>query len=484
MDKIKNKNLLRAAGFVGGEWISRADGGQTFAVDNPENGGKIAEIPAFGADETRRAVAAAAAAFPEWRAKTAKERAAVLHKWRALILQNAEDLARIMTLEQGKPLAESRGETAYGASFLEWFAEEAKRGGGDIVPAPRKNTQVRVTREAAGVAALITPWNFPIAMITRKAAPALAAGCAVVIKPASQTPLCAIAIAALAEEAGVPPGVLNVVCGDAKTIGAELCKNEDVRVLSFTGSTEVGRILAAQCAPGIKKLALELGGNAPFIVFDDADLPRAADQLMVCKFRNAGQTCVCANRIYIQRGVYDEFTALLLARVQKLKVGGGLADGTDIGPLIDNAAAEKAARHAADCREKGAEVLAGGGLHELGGRFFAPTVLGGATDECLPTCEETFAPVAPLYIFDDEEEAVRRANDSIYGLSAYFCSRDIGRIMRVSESLEAGIVGVNEGIISSEVAPFGGVKQSGIGREGGEYGMEEYTEIKYTLLGY
>ncbi|MGI9307515.1 MAG: NAD-dependent succinate-semialdehyde dehydrogenase, partial [Gammaproteobacteria bacterium] len=430
------------------------------------------------------AVDAAADAFPKWRAQTGKERAAFLLRWRDLMLQNAGDLARIMTLEQGKPLAESRGEVAYGASFLEWFAEEAKRGGGDIVPAPRANTQVRITREAAGVAALITPWNFPIAMITRKAAPAFAAGCPVVIKPASQTPLSAAAIVALAAEAGAPPGVINLVCGDAKTIGGELCANEKVRVLSFTGSTEVGRLLAAQCAPTIKKLALELGGNAPFIVFDDADLPRAADALMICKFRNAGQTCVCANRIYVQRGVYEEFAALFAERIKKLKVGGGLEDGVTIGPLIDEAAAEKAARHVEDCKAKGASVMLGGGRHELGGRFFAPTLIDGAGDDTLPSCEETFAPVAPLFVFDDEEEAVRRANNSIYGLAAYFCARDMGRVMRVSESLEAGLVGVNEGLISTEVAPFGGVKQSGTGREGGEYGMEEYTEIKYTMLGY
>ena len=482
MDNIKNKSLLRAAGFIGGEWQG-ADNGETFAVDNPATGETIAQVPNMGAAETKRAIAAAESAFAEWRAAAAKDRAAFLLEWRKLILENAEDLAKLMTMEQGKPLAESRGEVQYGASFAQWFAEECKRNGGEIVPAQRAHTQIRVTREAAGVAALITPWNFPIAMIMRKAAPALAAGCTVVAKPASQTPLCAIALAALAEKAGLPNGAFNLISGSASAIGGELCANPAVRVLSFTGSTEVGRILAAACAKDIKKLALELGGNAPFIVFDDADLERAASQLMLCKFRNAGQTCVCANRIYVQRGVREAFADIMKEKVLALKVGNGLAEGTTIGPLIDSAAVQKAEMHARDCEAKGASVIVRGET-DASGRFFSPALLDGVADGALPCAEETFAPVAPMFVFDSEDEAIHRANDSIYGLSAYFCTRDLGRAMRVSAALEAGIVGVNEGIISSEVAPFGGVKQSGIGREGGAHGMDEYTEIKYTLFGY
>ena len=482
MNKIKNKSLIRNAGFIGGEW-SDADGKKTFAVDNPATGEVIAQVADMGVSETQRAITAAEEAFPKWRAQTAKARAAIIREWHQLMLQNAEDLARLMTLEQGKPLAESRGEVAYGASFLEWFAEEGKRGGGDIIPAVRPGTQVRVTREAAGVAALITPWNFPIAMITRKAAPALAAGCTIVAKPAGQTPLCAIALAALAEQAGVPPGVFNLITGAKATkIGETLCAADAVRVLSFTGSTEVGRLLAAACAPTIKKLALELGGNAPFIVFDDADLLRAAEQAMICKFRNAGQTCVCANRIYVQRGVYREFMTIFQEKIAALKVGDGLEDGVSIGPLIDDSAVEKALRHVKNCADEGGKVLLGG--ESPGGRFFTPTLIDGVGDGVLPCSEETFAPVAPVFAFDSEEEVVSRANNSIHGLAAYFCTKDLGRAMRVSESLEAGIIGVNEGIISSEIAPFGGVKQSGIGREGGEYGLDEYTEIKYTLMGY
>ena len=484
MNNVKNQSLLRAAGYINGEWTT-ADAGKTFAVRCPANNQIIAEVADLGVAETRRAIVAAAAAFVPWRDKTAKERAAVLLAWEQLVLDNAEDLARLMTLEQGKPLTESRGEVQYGASFLRWFAEEGKRGGGDIMPSVRNNTQIRITREAAGVAALITPWNFPIAMITRKAAPALASGCTAIIKPAKQTPLCAIALVALAAQAGVPPGVLNLIVGtDAAAIGGELCAAEEVRVLSFTGSTEVGRLLAAACAPTVKKLALELGGNAPFIVFDDADLPRAAAQAMICKFRNAGQTCVCANRIYVQRGVHKQFVGLLLEKIAALKIGDGLEDKVDIGPLIDDAATTKALRHVTDCTAKGGAVLIGGGQHSLGGNFFAPTLIDNVGDNCLPCAEETFAPIAPIFVFDSEEEVIRRANDSIYGLAAYFCTRDLARAMRVSARLEAGIVGVNEGIISNEVAPFGGVKQSGAGREGGIYGMDEYTEIKYTLLGY
>ncbi len=483
MKKIKNQSLLRGAGYVRGEWCG-ADGGAFFGVDNPATGEVIANVPQMGAAETRRAIDAAAAAFAKWRVIPAKERAAFVMEWYRMILENADDLARLMTLEQGKPLAESRGEVLYGASFAQWFAEECKRGGGEIVPAPRTQTQIRITREAAGVAALITPWNFPIAMIMRKAAPALAAGCTVVAKPASQTPLCAIALAALAEKAGFPAGVFNLITGDARAVGGELCANPAVRVLSFTGSTEVGRLLAAACAPDVKKLALELGGNAPFIVFDDADLSRAAAQLMASKFRNAGQTCVCANRVYVQRGVYDEFAEIMKEKVLALKVGDGLEAGVDIGPLIDDSAVQKAENHLRGCESGGANVIVRGGRTDAGARFFAPALLGNVPDGAPPCREETFAPLAPLFIFDDETEVVRRANDTIYGLSAYLCTRDLGRAMRVSESLESGIVGVNEGIISTEVAPFGGVKQSGIGREGGAHGMDEYTETKYTLFGY
>ncbi|MGU9951742.1 MAG: NAD-dependent succinate-semialdehyde dehydrogenase, partial [Gammaproteobacteria bacterium WSBS_2016_MAG_OTU1] len=414
MKNIQNTELLRAAGLIGGEWTN-ADNGDSFAVDNPATGETIAHMPSMGVAETKRAIDAASAAWHPWRAKSGKERADYLLRWYALILQNSEDLARLMTLEQGKPLAESRGEVAYGASFVQWFAEEAKRNGGDIVPSVRPNTQVRVTRESAGVAALITPWNFPIAMITRKAAPALAAGCTAIIKPAKQTPLSAVALLALAQEAGIPAGVLNLVCGNAGAIGGELCTNSAVRVLSFTGSTEVGRLLAAQCAPTVKKLALELGGNAPFIVFADADLPRAVQQAMICKFRNAGQTCVCANRIYVQEEVREEFTALLKAEIESLKVGDGLQEGITIGPLIDEAAAAKAEEHVKDCVNKGAKVIVGGGRHELGGRFFAPTLLENVGDDSLPCSEETFGPVAPIFSFKTEEEVVRRANDSIYG---------------------------------------------------------------------
>lgn len=483
MQNITNRSLLPAAALINGAWVTAADG-KTVAVDNPATGGIIAQVPALAAAAARQAIDAANAAWPAWKATTAKTRSAILTEWYRLIMENTDDLARLMTLEQGKPLAEARGEVQYGASFVQWFAEEAKRCGGDIVPAVRSGTQVRVTREAAGVAAMITPWNFPIAMITRKVAPALAAGCTAIVKPALQTPLSALALAALAEQAGVPAGVLNVLTGEARVIGNELCASPLVRVLSFTGSTEVGRLLAKQCAPTIKKMALELGGNAPFIVFDDADVPRAVEQAMICKFRNAGQTCVCANRIYVQAGVHDEFTALLQQKIEALTVGDGLAEDVTLGPLIDAAAVDKAAQHVKDCTDKGAKILTGGGRHELGGRFFTPTLLTGVTDDALPCCEETFAPVAPVFVFDSEEEAVRRANASIYGLAAYFCTQDLGRAMRVSEALEAGIIGVNEGIISSEVAPFGGVKQSGLGREGGVYGMDEYTEIKYTLLGY
>lgn len=480
---INNADLLRGAGLINGEWQA-ADGGGAFAVTNPANGDTIAEVPDMGAAETKRAINAAAQALPNWRAKTGKERAAVLAQWHKLMLDNAEDLARIMTAEQGKPLAEARGETMYGASFVQWFAEEAKRHGGEIVPAVKGGAQIRITREAAGVAAMITPWNFPIAMITRKAAPALAAGCAAVVKPARLTPLSAIAVCELAVQAGVPPGVMNLVTGDAGAIGGEMCANPAVRVLSFTGSTETGKHLAALCAPTVKKLALELGGNAPFIVFDDADLKLAAKQALLCKFRNSGQTCVCANRFYAQENIHDEFVKLFAREIQTLKPGDGFSEHANQGPLINAAAVEKVARHIKEAAGKGATIVTGGKAHELGGNFFQPTLLTGMNDEMPPTFEETFGPLAPVYSFASEAEVVRRVNDTPYGLAAYFCTNDLGRMMRVSEALEAGIVGVNEGIISSEVAPFGGVKESGIGREGASMGMEEYTEIKYTLIGY
>lgn len=473
--------ILNFAALIDGKW-QQGEKGTAIAVTNPSDGAVLGEVPKMGEKEASAAVAAAAAALPAWRRKTGKVRGAILHSWHEHMLANSEELAHIMTAEQGKPLAEARGEVAYGAAFLQWFAEEAKRGGGEIIPPFKDNVQVRVTREPAGVAAMITPWNFPIAMITRKLGPALACGCTAVVKPANLTPLSALAVAELGRQAGVPDGVVNILTGDSAAIGDAWCADDRVRVLSFTGSTEVGARLAAQCAPTVKKLALELGGNAPFIVFEDADLPLAARQALLSKFRNAGQTCVCANRFYVQDSVHDEFVALFREEIAALKVGDGFADGVTIGPLINAAAVEKAAAHVADAVKKGAAVAIGG--EAAGGNFFQPTLLTGMADDMLPSCEETFAPIAPVYRFGSEAEAVARANATPHGLAAYFCSRDLGRVMRVSEALEAGIVGVNEGIISSEVAPFGGVKQSGLGREGAHQGMEEYSEIKYTLLGY
>ncbi len=481
MEKIKNRELLKNSGFINGVWQD-ADSKQRMTVANPATGDILADVPKMATAETRRAIEAAAAAFSLWRSQSGKQRSAVLQAWYRLLLEEQEDLARIMTLEQGKPLAEARGETLYGASFLEWFAEEAKRGGGEIVPAFKANTQVRVTKEAAGVAAMVTPWNFPIAMITRKAGPALAAGCTAVIKPAGATPLSAIAVVALAEKAGVPAGVINLVMGDSAAIGLELCSHPAVKVFSFTGSTEIGKQLAAQCATTVKKTALELGGNAPFIVFDDADLALAAKQALASKFRNAGQTCVCANRFYVQSGVHDEFVELFKKEIETLKVGNGLEEGVTQGPLINAAAVEKVKQHVADALQKGGKLIVGGS--SLAGNYFEPTLITEMNDDTLPLCEETFGPLAPVYRFQTEEEVINMANNTPYGLAAYFCSRDLGRVMRVSEALEAGLVGVNEGIISSEVAPFGGIKESGIGREGGYYGMDEYTEIKYTLMGY
>ncbi len=480
--QLDDPSLLRACCLIDGAWIA-ADDGASFAVCDPASVEQIATVPDMGAAETRRAIAAAQRAWGPWRARTGKERAGVLRKWFELVLANAEDLARMMTAEQGKPLAEARGEVVYGASFIEWFAEEAKRVYGDLLPSPQADKRLLVMRQSIGVCAAITPWNFPAAMITRKVAPALAAGCTVVVKPAEQTPLTALALAELAQRAGFPPGVFNVITGDPLRIGAELTASPVVRKLSFTGSTEVGRLLMAQCAPTVKKLSLELGGNAPFIVFDDADLDAAVEGAMLSKYRNAGQTCVCANRLLVQRGIYDAFAERLAARAADLKVGGGMEDGVVQGPLIDAAALAKVEAHVADALAKGARVLTGGRRHALGGTFYEPTVIVGVTTEMKCAREETFGPVAPLFRFDTEEQALAMANDTEFGLAAYCFSRDVARIFRVGEALEYGIVGVNTGIISNEVGPFGGVKQSGIGREGSRYGIDEYLEMKYLCLG-
>ncbi len=477
---LKDPKLFREQCYIDGEWVG---GEKTIAVHNPATGAVLGSVPRLGTAETRRAIEAAERAWPAWRAKTAKERSAILRKWFDLMMAAQEDLAQILTAEQGKPLAEARGEIAYGASFIEWFAEEAKRVYGDTIPAPWADKRILVIKQPIGVAALITPWNFPNAMITRKAGPALASGCPVVIKPASQTPYSALAMAELGERAGIPKGVLNIITGDSKAIGAELCANPKVRKLSFTGSTETGRILMRQSADTIKKLSLELGGNAPFIVFDDADLDAAVEGALASKYRNAGQTCVCANRLYVQEGVYDAFAAKLTEKVKGFKVGPGTEPGVVIGPLIDEQGLKKVETHVADALNHGAKVMLGGKRHERGGLFFQPTVLTHVTPQMLVSHEETFGPVAPLIRFKTEQEVIDLANDSEFGLSGYFYSRDVGRIFRVAEQMETGIVGANVGIISTEVAPFGGVKQSGLGREGSKYGMDEYLEVKYILLG-
>jgi succinate-semialdehyde dehydrogenase/glutarate-semialdehyde dehydrogenase len=479
---LKDPSLLRQLAYVDGQWIP-ADSGQTVDILNPANGSRVGSVPVLGAAETRRAIDAAARAMPAWAARTARERASVLRRWFELMLAHADDLAVIMTSEQGKPLAEARGEVAYAASFIEWFAEEGKRVYGDIVPSFRADARVLVLRQPVGVAAAITPWNFPAAMITRKAGPALAAGCSFVCKPAPQTPFSALAMAELAARAGVPPGVFNVVPGDAEAIGGELCSNARVRKLSFTGSTPVGKRLMAQCAGTVKKVSLELGGNAPFIVFDDADLDAAVQGAMASKYRNTGQTCVCANRLYVQDGVYDEFARKLVAAVALLRVGDGLAGPTDQGPLIDARALAKVEAHIADAVAQGARIACGGKRHALGGTFFEPTILTGATASMRVAREETFGPVAPLFRFHDEAEAIRLANDTEAGLAAYFYTRDLARSWRVQEALEYGIVGVNTGLISTEVAPFGGVKESGLGREGSRHGIDEYSELKYVCVG-
>src|SRR5687767_13658044 len=477
---LKEAKLFREQCYIDGEWVS---GKKSFPVTNPATGATLGSVPDLGTAETHRAIDAAERAWPAWRAKTAKERATILRKWFDLMMAHQEDLAQILTAEQGKPLAEARGEIAYGASFIEWFAEEAKRVYGDTIPSPWADKRILVIKQPIGVAALITPWNFPNAMITRKAGPALASGCPVVIKPAGQTPYSALPMAELAERAGIPKGVLNVLSGDSKAIGGELGASPKVRKLSFTGSTETGRVLMKQSADTVKKLSLELGGNAPFIVFDDADLEAAVEGALASKYRNAGQTCVCANRLYVQDGVYDAFAAKLTEKVKGFKVGAGTEPGVVIGPLIDEQGVKKVEQHVADALDKGAKAVLGGKRHALGGLFFQPTVLTGVTPNMLVSHEETFGPVAPLIRFKTEAEAIRLANDTEFGLSGYFYSRDIGRIFRVAEQMETGIVGANVGIISTEIAPFGGVKQSGLGREGSKYGLEEYMEIKYILVG-
>jgi succinate-semialdehyde dehydrogenase/glutarate-semialdehyde dehydrogenase len=476
--------LLRRQAYVGGRW-SDADSGATFPVVNPASGETLADVPRMGAAETRRAIESAAAAQPGWSAMLAKDRARLLRALADLMLERQDDLARLMTLEQGKPLAESYAEIAYAASFLEWFGEEAKRVYGDTIPTPIPGRRVLVLKQPVGVAAGITPWNFPSAMITRKAAPALAVGCTMVMKPAEQTPLSALAIADLAEQAGFPPGVLSVVTGDAEDapeIGREMTSNLLVRKLGFTGSTEVGKLLMAQCAAQVKKVSLELGGNAPFLVFDDAELDVVMDAFMACKFRNSGQTCISANRVLVQRGVFDEVASRLADLAGGLKVAPGFEEGAQIGPLIDAAGFEKVEQHVADAVDRGGEVVVGGSAHPLGGTFFEPTILTGVTAQARMSCEETFGPVVGLIPFDREEEAVAIANDTPYGLAAYFFTRDLARAWRVGEALEAGVVAVNTGFVSSEVAPFGGVKESGIGREGSKYGVDDWLELKYLTM--
>lgn len=480
--KLKDSSLLRTKCFINGEWVD-ADSGKTIEVLNPATGKSLATVPDAGEAETRRAIDAAAAALPAWAAKTAKERAIILRRWNDLMLQHQEDLAVIMTAEQGKPLAESRGEIAYAASFLEWFAEEGKRLYGDIIPGHQPDKRILVIRQPVGVVAAITPWNFPAAMITRKAGPALAAGCTFVCKPAIQTPYSALAMAELAARAGVPAGVLNIVTGDAKAIGGEMTSNAIVRKVTFTGSTGIGKLLMQQCAGTMKKLSLELGGNAPFIVFDDSDLDAAVQGAIASKYRNTGQTCVCANRLLVQAGVYDAFTRKLTDAVAKLKVGDGLQGETDQGPLIDNKALAKVEEHLADAVSKGAKIAFGGKRHKAGGTFFEPTIVTEATPAMMLAREETFGPVAPLFRFKDEAEAIRMANDTEFGLAAYFYTKDLARTFRVGEALEYGIVGINTGIISTEVAPFGGIKESGVGREGSKYGILDYTELKYLCIG-
>ncbi|MFW7339977.1 NAD-dependent succinate-semialdehyde dehydrogenase [Pollutimonas sp. H1-120] len=482
---LNDPSLYKTSSYINGTWMDARDGA-TFAVDNPATGRIIAQVANLGADEAQDAIAAADRAYKEWRARTGKDRANILRKWFDLIIANTEDLAQLMTLEQGKPIAESRGEIAYGGSFVEWFAEQAKRVSGDIMASPNRANRMLVMREPIGVCAAITPWNFPNAMITRKVAPALAAGCTVVLKPAEQTPLSALALAELAQRAGIPAGVLNIITADSDrsiAIGKVLCASPIVKKVTFTGSTAVGRILMQQSAPTIKKLSLELGGHAPFIVFDDADLDAAVDGAMTAKYRNAGQTCVCTNRIYVHEAVYDSFIEKFAAKVGALTVGDGFTDKVAQGPLIDDAAIVKVKEHVKDAIDKGAKVTVGGQAHALGGRFFQPTVLSNISEDMLCMKEETFGPLAPVVKFSDEDHVIALANNTEYGLASYFYSRDVTRIFRVAEALEYGMVGVNTGLISNEVAPFGGVKQSGLGREGSVYGMDDFMELKYVCLG-
>ncbi|OWY37967.1 succinate-semialdehyde dehydrogenase I [Xenophilus sp. AP218F] len=482
MLNLKDPSLLRRQCYLDGQWQD-ADNGETIAVNNPATGEIIATVPKMGRAEAERAVAAAERAFGDWKRKSAKERAAILRKWFELIMANQDDLAIILTVEQGKSLAEARGEIAYGANYIEWYAEEAKRIYGDLIPPPAGDRRILVSKEPIGVTAAITPWNFPSAMITRKAAPALAAGCPMVVRPASQTPLSALALAVLAERAGIPAGVFSVITGGSGEIGAVLTGSDAVKKFSFTGSTEVGRKLIAQCAGTVKKVSMELGGNAPFIVFDDADLDAAVEGALISKYRNSGQTCVCANRLYVQDGVYEVFAEKFAAAVAKLKVGNGLEPGVTQGPLIDQNAVAKVEEHIADALDKGGRLIAGGKRHPLGHSFFEPTVIADVSSEMKVAREETFGPLAPLFRFHGEEEVVRLANATEFGLASYFYARDVGRIFRVAEGLEYGMVAVNSGVLSNEAAPFGGVKQSGLGREGSKYGIEDYLEIKYVLLG-
>ncbi|GFO56180.1 glutarate-semialdehyde dehydrogenase DavD [Geomonas sp. Red276] len=482
MPALKDSTLFQQLCYIDGKWVG-ADSGETLDVSNPATGEKIGTIPKMGAAETRRAIEAANRAYPAWRAKTAHERSLILRKWSDLMLENQEDLAVLMTAEQGKPLAESKGEIVYAASFIEWFAEEGRRIYGDVIPPHQSDKRIVVTKEPIGVCAAITPWNFPSAMITRKAGPALAAGCTMVVKPATATPYSALALAELARRAGVPDGVFSVVTGSSGPIGGELTGNPLVRKLTFTGSTEIGKKLMAQCAGTVKKVSLELGGNAPFIVFDDADIDAAVDGALISKYRNTGQTCVCTNRFLVQDGVYDKFAEKLAAAVNKMVVGDGLKGETQQGPLIDGAAVDKVEEHINDALAKGARVITGGKRHPLGGTFFQPTVLADVTPAMLVAREETFGPVAPLFRFKTEQEAIRMANDTEFGLAAYFYSQDISRVWRVAEGIEYGIVGINTGLISTTVAPFGGVKESGTGREGSKYGIEDYLEVKYLCIG-
>ncbi|RJG13585.1 NAD-dependent succinate-semialdehyde dehydrogenase [Pseudomonas cavernicola] len=475
-------HLFRQQAYLNGQWRDALNG-ESRAIHNPATGEVLGRVPHMGATETQDVISAATAAWPAWRARTAKERSAILKRWHALMLEHADALAQILTLEQGKPLAEAKGEILYAASFIEWFAEEAKRIYGDTIPSHKGDARIVVSKEPIGVVAAITPWNFPTAMITRKAGPALAAGCPCIVKPAPETPFSALAMAALAEEAGIPPGIFNVITGDAVAIGAELTSSADVRKLSFTGSTAIGKLLMAQCADTLKKVSLELGGNAPFIVFDDADLERAVEGALIAKFRNAGQTCVCVNRFLVQDGIHDAFVARLTERVLEFKVGNGLDTGVTQGPLINERAVAKVDDHVQDALEHGAQLLCGGERHALGHGFYQPTVLADVTTEMKVAREETFGPLAAVFRFSSEAEAVQLANDTEYGLAAYCYTRDLGRAWRMSEALEYGMVGINEGLISTEVAPFGGIKSSGLGREGSKYGIEDYLEIKYTLMG-